>query len=224
MTGVEPVRRITDPMELPTRIAVRILELAYLYGENEEDPVPEWDTRQKKGSNPLRSVVPLVSHRWRALLLSHDAQRVLWRRVAIHDCTIPRKFCPYRFSAFWEPRASHVLELDVDILFTDKRRLDEVAHALIGLIAAVTNLRSLRLTGHLPVGFMLRSLEDRLQNLHSLSSVYLAGGDPENWHPEEAVQVLAALNNLRQLEIRFRKYVSMYRICIAAILSTRRLH
>ena len=88
---------------------------------------------------------------------------------------------------------------------------------------AVTNLRSLRLTGHLPVGFMLRSLEDRLHSLHSLSSMYLAGGDPENWHPEEAVQALTALNNLRQLEIRFRKYVSTYCVFTAAVLLTRRL-
>lgn len=194
----------TDPAALPRWVAVKILAYAYLVGRTGDLP-PDWDTRQKLCSNPLRTVAPLVSKRWRALLLTDEAKEVLWRRVSVHECSIPRNFSPSRFAAFWQPRINHVLELDVDVLFTDGARLRPLTHAVRDLIAASTNLRALRLTGQLPVGSMVEELSSCLQVLSSLSTVYLASGAPQSWQPEQALKILKTLPNLRKLEIRFPK-------------------
>lgn len=195
----------TDPAQLPRTVAVRILAFAYLVNDREVERSTDWETEVKSVNNPLRTVVPLVSKRWLNLINSQEAREVLWRRIRVYDCCIPRHFSPANFAAFWAPRLPYILELDVDLDQTEERKLGPLSTALTAIMGGAQQLQTLRLSGALPVGGMLSSLGSRLMDFSSLSSVYLSGGVQATWHLENAVQALAMIPALDKLEIRFNK-------------------
>ena len=196
---------VTDPAQLPRAVAVRILAFAYLVNDAEAERSTDWETEAKCVNNPLRTVAPLVSKRWLNLINSKEANEVLWRRIRVYDCCIPRHFSPCKFAAFWAPRLPYILELDVDLNYTEERKLGPLSTALTAILCAAPQLQTLRLAGPLPTGAMLMDLGPTLAELSSLSSVYLSGGAQATWQLEEAVHALAKLPSLDKVEIRFNK-------------------
>ena len=200
---------VTDPAALPPAVAVRILAYAYLIDADGQEALPNWYV-QRFGTYPLRTVAPLVSRRWAALVASEEAKKVLWRRVHIEDSCIPKNFSPQRFHDFWArgSRLDHIVELDVSLAHmreTDGDRLRLLSTGLTDLIGSATSLCTLRLAGHLPVGEMFGAISPRLPSLGHLSAIYLAAGAQDSWGLKSCVESLAQLPNLKQLEIQFPK-------------------
>jgi hypothetical protein len=218
---------ITDPAALPPKLAARILAMAFLHPPppsaeadldlepdlGDREGPPRWDTDACL-TNPLRSVAPLVSRRWRDLLASEAAAAALWRRLHLVDSCVPRAFSGARFSHFWRAggRAEGMLEVEVDLSAAfgdgDGGRTEALADALAEVLAAAPSLQSLRLGGVLPLGRMFAPqgpLAGRLPSMHRLTSVALSNGGGAGWGVHEGVAALAALPALRRLDVRFKR-------------------
>ena len=197
----------TDPACLPPAIAIKIFSLAFAMDAEDESSSQGLKKTPVKQSSHLRTVAPRVSRRWHQLLNTEAAHAVLWRKVHLYDCCIPTKdkFSIESFKAFWTPRLPFVKELNVEVTLIIQNKLEPITEAVTNLIGAARNMKSLRITGKLPVGAMLSSLGDQLSMLTSLSTVYLCGGAQTTWEIDEAVQALQKLPALEKFEIRFDK-------------------
>jgi hypothetical protein len=119
-------------------------------------------------------------------------------------------------------------ELDCDLspAFVDDGRLKALGLGLAGVLTGAPSLRSLRLSGRLPLDAVFLHLEPALPFFQGLTALYLANGT-EAWGIHAVAAALKALPALQQLEIRFARWVQGLRATFfwsAAALCSKPIH